>query len=77
MPKPKGPEKERLNLDLHPAVKEQLVQLRERSGADSMSEVVRRALALYDLLLTETKDRGSKLYVQPKEGEAQEIALIF
>lgn len=42
--------KERLNLDMHPDVKAQLLDLQDRMKADSMSEVIRRAVQVLDTL---------------------------
>jgi len=40
-------------------VRERLEQLRELSSADTLSEVIRRSLAVYDALLTTTANGGS------------------
>lgn len=53
MPRPKRGEKVRLNLDLPPPVRERLEELRTQTNAESLAEVVRRALAVYDVLVTE------------------------
>ena len=45
--------KQRLNLDLPLGVKERIEQLRDTTHADSMSEVVRRALAVYEFVARE------------------------
>lgn len=52
MARPKRPEKVRLNLDLAPEVRVRLEELQMKTSADSLSEVVRRALAVYDVLVT-------------------------
>ena len=43
----------RLNLDLSERTREQLEDLRKMTNADSMSEVIRRALCIYDYLWQE------------------------
>lgn len=44
-------EKVRLNLELTPLVKERLERLVVKSEADSMSEAIRRALAIYEIII--------------------------
>ncbi|WP_247539158.1 ribbon-helix-helix protein, CopG family [Ralstonia pseudosolanacearum] len=67
--------KVRLNLDMTVEVKEQIEALRDRTHADSMSEVIRRALAVYDFLLTETAE-GSDTIIRTRDGSEKHIALI-
>lgn len=48
MGRPKGTiEKVRLNLELHPEVKEELLALQNLTLADSQAEVIRRAIKMY------------------------------
>jgi hypothetical protein len=72
---PSDAAKERLNLDLHPDVKAQLLDLKERIKADSMSEVVRRAIELYGYILTE-QEKGSKLMIKPDPGLIREVHFL-
>ncbi|MGF6534308.1 hypothetical protein P3T20_005112 [Paraburkholderia sp. GAS206C] len=67
--------KVRLNLDMSVEVKEQIEALRDRMHADSMSEVIRRALAIYDFLLTQQAD-GSITVIRSKDGSEKQIPLI-
>jgi hypothetical protein len=48
----------RLNLDMLAEIKSQLEELRDLTHADSMSEVIRRALAVYDLVLSRNTNDG-------------------
>ena len=50
--------KQRLAVDVAPAVKVRLEALKTKTECDSMSEVVRRALAVYELLV---RDNGRLL----------------
>lgn len=50
--------KVRVNLDLSPALKDRLKLLREQTEADSMSEVIRRALILYEYLWENRTEEG-------------------
>lgn len=47
--------KVRINLDLHPDVKSCMERIKDRIQADSLSEVVRRALLAYEHQLDERK----------------------
>lgn len=53
----------RLNLQLHPSVRDQILRLRETLDADTMTEVIRRSLALHELLLNKQAE-GYKLLLQ-------------
>jgi len=58
MPRPpREVSKVRVNLDLHPEVKTLLEEVRDEIHADSMSEVVRRAVLAYRKLLDEGKEK--------------------
>jgi hypothetical protein len=62
-------DKVRLNVDVSRSVREQIGRLQDRSGAASLSEVFRRALALYDCF-TEFKSGGWEVvFRHPKLGE--------
>jgi Arc/MetJ-type ribon-helix-helix transcriptional regulator len=67
--------KVRLNLDISPEAKEQIEGLRERTHSDSMSEVVRRALAVYDFLWTQ-KDDGATTIVRFTDGSETLLPLF-
>ena len=76
MPRPKRKTKKvRLNLDMPESVKERLEQLRDNTHADSMSEVVRRALALYELVTREVV-QGSSLIIKSSNGSERHIEII-
>lgn len=65
----------RLNLDMPAGTKQQLEDLRDMTHADSMSEVIRRALALYDFLWQE-KQNGATTIIRAKDGSEQKLPLI-
>jgi len=50
--------KVRLNLELPERVRERLERVRVMSEADSLTEVIRRAMSIYDTLLTTSKEGG-------------------
>lgn len=49
--------------------------LQENTGADTMTEVVRRALAVYDYLW-EQKTQGAKVMVQRGDDPPKELVLL-
>lgn len=57
----------RLNLDITQTTKDQLLRLVEKSNADSMTEIVRRALNVYEVVLGCKQDGDLKL-VHTKDG---------
>lgn len=66
--------KVRLNLEVPERVRENLDRLRELADADSMTEVVRRALMVYDALLTAHKE-GAKVVVRRRDGREETLFL--
>lgn len=63
----------RLDLELPERVRARLEELRTMSGADSLTEVVRRALATYDVLLTASRERGDVIVVRSRDGTEREV----
>lgn len=55
-------------------VRQKLEQLRTETQADSLAEVVRRALAVYDYLWTQ-KSAGANLLVKDEDG-VRELVLL-
>lgn len=63
--------RERLHLLMPPRTKALLDELQARTGAANMTEVVRRALALYDMISREL-EKGHELFVRnPHEKSAR------
>jgi hypothetical protein len=76
MPRPiRKQSKVRLNLDMPGEIKEQLEELRDLTHADSMSEVIRRALAVYDCLWAE-KVAGGITVIRDKDGKEKQLLLM-
>ena len=70
MARPTRKEKKiRLNLDLTPRARERLERLKEACDADSYSEVVRRALAALEDLVTHSRNGGAVIL---KSGNPQQ-----
>ena len=60
----------RLTLEMAETVRKQLEHLRDQTAADSLTEVIRRALAVYDLLRKATAE-GGKIIIQTEDGERE------
>lgn len=67
--------KVRINIEVSPRVREKLGELQKRSEASSLTEVIRRALALYDLAV-ETVDQGGQLVIEHKNGTEERLVLL-
>ena len=64
----------RLNLTLSPEAKERLEKLQEETDADTLAEVVRRAIKLYDYSVT-CQNRGEKLMLTSENGNRELLIL--
>jgi hypothetical protein len=56
-------------------VRHRLESLREKTDADSLTEVVRKALAVYDFLWAE-REKGAKLLVRGADDKDRELVLL-
>jgi hypothetical protein len=65
----------RLNLEFPPQIYEQLQEVQRRSNAASLTEVLRRALALYDLV-TEHVGEGGKLVLEDRDGKGEKLRIL-
>jgi len=75
MPRPANAEaKVRLNLELPERVRERLERVRVMSEADSLTEVIRRALSIYDTLLTTAIEDGGKIILRV-DGKERELII--
>lgn len=69
------PGRTRLSLDVTPAVRERLRSLEERTEAGSITEVIRRALSLYDLVI-EHQDEGGKIVFEHSDGARENLRVL-
>lgn len=69
------PERSRLSLDVSQTIKDQLSVLVTRTEAGSITEVIQRALALYDLV-TEHQAEGGKLVFRHADGEQEVLRVL-
>ncbi len=70
MPRPPKPTKARLSLVLTPAARERLARVQTLGDADSMSEAVRRALAVYETMLA-AQHHGYEIVVRSEGAETR------
>lgn len=66
--------KVRLNLELSEEVRDNVAHLRDMTKADSMSEVIRRALGLYDFVVRNARNGG--VLVARTDTEEREIVIL-
>lgn len=65
----------RLNLEIARPVHDQMQALQTRSQATSLTEVIRRALALYDLV-TEHITNGGEIILKTRKGEQEKLRIL-
>jgi hypothetical protein len=74
MPRPtKTTPTSRLTLEMPEPVRKQLEHVRDQTHASSLTEVIQRALAVYDLLRKATAE-GAKIVLE-NEGNERELAI--
>lgn len=64
----------RLTLEMPEAVRKQMEHLKDQTHAQSLSEVIRRALAVYDLLRKATAE-GSQIVLHAQNGGERELVI--
>lgn len=76
MPKSeKTMKRRRLSLDLTPQVKARIENLRDLTEAESITEVIRRALASYELLC-EAQASGKSVLIRDAKGAESVLILL-
>jgi hypothetical protein len=78
MPKPNkinSPEKVRLNLEFAPQIYDQMQEVQQRSHAASLTEVLRRSLALYDLVTEHIVD-GGDIVLMNRNGKQEKLHIL-
>ena len=65
----------RLSLDLNTDAKNAIENLRERTGAPSITELIRRSLALYDVV-SEHKAAGGSLVFKYPDGREERLIIL-
>jgi metal-responsive CopG/Arc/MetJ family transcriptional regulator len=76
MPRPKAKsEKVRLNLELTADAFQRLDELQERSRAESRSEVIRRALSVFEKLI-ECQEEGGEIVIRDLINNRERVLLL-
>ena len=65
----------RLSLDIDAKAKGQLELVQKRTGSSSMTDVIRRAVTLFDLV-TEHNEQGGVLIFRNKDGTEERVRLL-
>ena len=68
-------EKVRLNLELNNIAHEQLRRVQTRTHSPSITEIVRRALALFDLF-TEHTSHGGEIVFRHSDGAEEKLKIL-
>lgn len=67
--------KVRLNLEVPQRVRDRMNSLREMSDAESLTEVIKRSLAVYDVLLHHFKENG-KVILRSEDGSEETLRIL-
>lgn len=65
----------RLNIDMAPEARKELPKLQKKMGAKNIVDVIRKALAVLELIVDHQKS-GGKVILQDKAGEQEVLRLI-
>lgn len=65
----------RLNLDFPETVRDRLERLRQDSEADSLKEVVRKAIALYERAI-QTSNKGGQIILREEDGSETHLMML-
>jgi hypothetical protein len=69
------PEKSHLSLTVPVSTKKRLVELRKSSGASSMTEVIRRSIAILELLILH-RNAGGSVILRHEDGREENLHLM-
>jgi len=75
MARSKRDESVRLNLEVNPAVRERLERLKGATEAESLTEVIRRALAVYEVLI-DLSPTSREIVIRDSKGKERNLVLV-
>jgi hypothetical protein len=76
MARPKNTKnRKRLSLETSEEVRTRMERLRDCTGAETITQVICRALAVYELLIGEQR-KGGAIVVRQKDGHEKEVLLV-
>lgn len=64
----------RINIEVSPRVRRKLGELKELTGARSLTEVIRRSFALYDMVVSESR-KGNVLILEHEDGRQERVVI--
>ena len=70
------PRSQRLTVSLPDAIVERISFIQELSGLPTQAAVLRRALALFDMIIIATKIEGSTLILEDIDGEQTRLLVV-
>ena len=62
-------------MTMPPELKDRLEELRDRTNAESLSEVIRRSLAVYETIISEQNNK-SKIVFRSEDGAEKELIIV-
>lgn len=71
-----GEKRVRLNLEISESVRDRIEGLREESGAESLTEVIRKALSAYEFLIKHKKNKGKIILIDQNNKEKELEILV-
>lgn len=75
MPRTKRNDSVRINLEVAPAVRDRLERLKETAELESITEAIRRALAIYEKILELNRD-GDEVVIRFRDGTEKPLLII-
>jgi hypothetical protein len=75
MPTKNSKNKVRLNLELTEQVNKSLEELKDRTDSPSLTEVLRRSIALFDMI-TSVQENGGSIVLRYRDGREEVIRLL-
>ena len=76
MPCTKGGEKVRVNLEVDPRVRDRFEHLQRDTDAPSLTEVFRRALQVYEMVVAHEKNSGTFI-LRHSDGAEERMIILF
>ncbi|GEM_PF-6104657 len=69
-------ETRRLSLKISKLVSDRIELLVDKTDADSLTEVIRRSIAIYDHLINETSEGKAELILRSPDGEEKTVLIL-
>lgn len=76
MPRLKRPKQIRMNMTMPPDLKDRLEALRDETNAESLSEVIRRSVGVYETICKERRDYPKIVLRSEDESKEKELVIV-